>query len=537
MLQEFPHVITPIAALGYLAWFAVVLVRRLRAPQLRSMPARARIGALGLDTLLLPAAAPVAGLSGTSMVLATLLLPPLALGLWTFARRGVTSKVLPCALVGIGIRGLWIARGLVRGNLGIVGHYGLSGNGSGDPFAHLVLAQACAFIIAGLWLAWRRMDPASRVSRLVLRVPGGSPGQPDRPRWGLLLLAVFGMLTELLGWSRWLAVPWWNPGLTAAVGLGVVAVIVFAPTAAADLAVAGVILFGLYGIALALWWPMSILAPAPFADVRYGAFWVASEPGALLAGAQGLLLLNLGLWLLPRAVDDRTRARLGSVAKADLAIRVVRLTRSRSDAIEAAEAELRRVERDLHDGAQGRLITLGMNLRAAEQLIPSNPETALALVAEAREASVTVLNELRDIVRGICPPVLADRGLADAVRALALDAPLRTVVDIDLPGRPDLPVESACYFAVAEALANAVQHSAATQVQIAIGHRGGSLRITITDDGIGGADPQRGSGLLGLERRLGTFDGILAVSSPSGGPTIVAIEVPCALSSLKTSTC
>jgi signal transduction histidine kinase len=178
-----------------------------------------------------------------------------------------------------------------------------------------------------------------------------------------------------------------------------------------------------------------------------------------------------------------------------------------------------------------------MNLRAAERLIRSDPDTALGLVAEARDTSVTVLNELRDIVRGICPPVLADRGLADAVRALALDAPLRTEVDIDMPGRPDLPVESACYFAVAEALANAVRHANASQVQIAIGYRGGSLRITITDDGAGGADPAAGSGLRGLERRLGTFDGVLAVSSPPGGPTIVAIEVPCALSSLKISSC
>jgi signal transduction histidine kinase len=191
------------------------------------------------------------------------------------------------------------------------------------------------------------------------------------------------------------------------------------------------------------------------------------------------------------------------------------------------------VERDLHDGAQARLVALGMSLRAAERLIPSAPQAATALVAEAIQTSSKALTELRDLVRGIHPPVLADRGLGDAVRALALDTPMHIEMDIDLPGRLDAPIESACYFAVAEALANAVKHAGARHVQIRMQHAGGLLRIEVTDDGAGGADPLRGSGLLGLERRLGTFDGILAVSSPPGGPTIVVIEVPCALSSPK----
>ncbi len=155
-------------------------------------------------------------------------------------------------------------------------------------------------------------------------------------------------------------------------------------------------------------------------------------------------------------------------------------------------------------------------------------------------------------MRGIYPPVLADRGLGDAIRALALDTALRTETDIELPGRLEAPVESACYFAVAEALANAVKHSGARQVQVRIRHSvsrpasrarfraprsPGLLRITVTDDGTGGADPARGSGLAGIERRLGTFDGILAVSSPPGGPTMIVMEVPCALSSPRTSSC
>ncbi len=170
-----------------------------------------------------------------------------------------------------------------------------------------------------------------------------------------------------------------------------------------------------------------------------------------------------------------------------------------------------------------------MSLAAAERLIPADPAAASALVAEARESSAKVLDELRGLVRGICPPVLADRGLGDAVRALALDTPLRTEVTVDLAGRPSLPVETACYFAIAETLANAVKHAGARQAQVRIWHEGGTLKITVFDDGSGGADPQRGSGLLGLERRLSMFDGVLAVSSPAGGPTIIAIEVPCSV--------
>ena len=159
------------------------------------------------------------------------------------------------------------------------------------------------------------------------------------------------------------------------------------------------------------------------------------------------------------------------------------------------------------------------------------------MIGEAREMSSRALTELRDLVRGIHPPVLADRGLGDAVRALALETPVNTRLDIDLPGRLAPPVESAAYFAVAEVLANVVKHAHARTVDIHMRHDGDALRIAVTDDGVGGADPAKGSGLGGVERRLGTFDGILAVNSPPGGPTIVVIEVPCALLSLKTSSC
>jgi signal transduction histidine kinase len=158
-------------------------------------------------------------------------------------------------------------------------------------------------------------------------------------------------------------------------------------------------------------------------------------------------------------------------------------------------------------------------------------------MAEAREASAKALTELRELVRGIHPPVLADRGLGDAVRALALDSPLRADVTVDLPGRLEPAVESAAYFAVSELLTNVAKHAQATEVRIDLWHRDGRLRVTCTDNGRGGASTQSaGSGLAGIERRIGTFDGVMAVRSPVGGPTEVTLEIPCASSSAKTST-
>jgi len=155
------------------------------------------------------------------------------------------------------------------------------------------------------------------------------------------------------------------------------------------------------------------------------------------------------------------------------------------------------------------------------------------LKPQLREA----LAELRDLVRGIHPPVLADRGLADAVHALALNLPLRVHFTRELTGRPPAPVESAAYFAVSELLANVSKHARAGQAWIDLRHEGGMLRVDVADDGSGGADPARGTGLAGIERRLAAFDGVLAVSSPPGGPTVVTMEIPCALSSPKTSSC
>ncbi len=158
-----------------------------------------------------------------------------------------------------------------------------------------------------------------------------------------------------------------------------------------------------------------------------------------------------------------------------------------------------------------------------------DPDRVRALIAQARQTSATALTELRDLVRGIHPPVLAERGLSEAVRAVALDTPVPVTVTTTLTGRTEAPIETAAYFAVCEALANAVRHAEAQHIEVTIEHDNRRLSITVTDDGRGGADAGSGTGLPGVQRRLATFDGMLRVTSPPGGPTVLAIEIPCAL--------
>ncbi|MFF3604984.1 sensor histidine kinase [Streptomyces sp. NPDC002463] len=216
-----------------------------------------------------------------------------------------------------------------------------------------------------------------------------------------------------------------------------------------------------------------------------------------------------------------------------LAERVEQLTAQRAEVTIAQAAEIRRIERDLHDGAQARLVGLGLSLATAEKLMETDPDRAKALMREARAGATASLTELRELVRGINPPVLSDRGLVDAVRALALDNPLDVAVRADLRHRPDPPVETALYFAVAELLSNAVKHAGATRARISLteGATGaGSVVIEVEDDGRGGALVRDGGGLAGLRRRLAAFDGTLEITSPVGGPTLATLEVPCASS-------
>ncbi|MEU1077395.1 MULTISPECIES: sensor domain-containing protein [unclassified Streptomyces] len=294
------------------------------------------------------------------------------------------------------------------------------------------------------------------------------------------------------------------------------------------------LLYSVWGTVLAagVWKPI---------DEAGGGLWftflhITSQSTANLAAVLGIAYAVLGLWVNPaliRANFAMSRSLLSPTREQALALRVERLTETRHDAVDTSAAELRRIERDLHDGAQARLVAVGMSLGTVEALIEKDPAQAKALLARARESSAEALTELRDLVRGIHPPVLAERGLGDAVRALALRLPVPVEVDVQLPaGRADAPVESAAYFAVSEVLTNAVKHAGADRIRVDLSYAydRGALRVIVTDDGRGGARVGGGSGLSGLERRLGTFDGVLAVSSPVGGPTMVTMEIPCVLS-------
>ena len=206
--------------------------------------------------------------------------------------------------------------------------------------------------------------------------------------------------------------------------------------------------------------------------------------------------------------------------------RVEELTQSRAGAVEAAESQLRRIERDLHDGAQARLVALGMNIGLAEQQLAKDPEKAQEHLAEAREAAGAALQELRDLARGIHPPILADRGLDAAIRALTTHTAVPVSVDVELADRPSAAVETAAYFVAAEGLANALKHARASRIDIAVHERGSAVVVRVLDDGRGGVS--EAGGLRGLRQRVEALDGSLRIASPDGGPTVIEAVLPCA---------
>ncbi|WP_327597021.1 sensor histidine kinase [Streptomyces chartreusis] len=227
-----------------------------------------------------------------------------------------------------------------------------------------------------------------------------------------------------------------------------------------------------------------------------------------------------------------------------LAARVERLTATRADAVAAHGAELRRIERDLHDGAQARLVSLSMRIGLAKRVYDRDPDAARKLLDDAQEQAEEALAELRHVVRGIHPPILTDRGLTGAVRALAAGSDLRVTVDVDglADDGPRAPaaVEAAGYVVVAEALTNAARHSGSPTATVRLARTRRGLRVSVTDEGRGGVDelsaagaPGRGatdeggSGLLGVRRRVAALDGTVRVSSPVGGPTVIEVELPC----------
>jgi signal transduction histidine kinase len=212
----------------------------------------------------------------------------------------------------------------------------------------------------------------------------------------------------------------------------------------------------------------------------------------------------------------------------DLAARISELEVSRERVVDAAEAERRRIERDLHDGAQQRLVALAMELGRAKAKFGDDPEAARDLVDQAHAQAKEALIELRNLVRGVHPPVLTDRGLDAALSGLAALCPVPVDMQVDVAVRPKPAVEAVAYFLVAETLTNVAKHSRASHASVFVEGHGfpGTLTVVVSDDGIGGADP-RGAGLSGLADRVGGVDGELSVESPSGGPTIISAVLPC----------
>jgi signal transduction histidine kinase len=289
---------------------------------------------------------------------------------------------------------------------------------------------------------------------------------------------------------------------------------------------------GLVAASYPLWWglfrnhpPGVTLSPVPVIT-PLGTFEVATFPGTFAALAAGAAMLLASPWLARAAAGldlAVMRALLGPG-------RVQHLLQTRTRAVDDAAATLRRLERDLHDGAQIRLATVAMNLGlATEKLGAAGPPPDLAqareLVAGAHRGAKQALAELRDLVRGIHPPVL-DGGLDDALATLAAGSPIPATLTVELATRPTPAIETIAYFCAAELLANAAKHSGAGRVMVSVRQRGDSLSLLVDDDGTGGAAAFAGGGLAGLAARVSTVDGQLALSSPPGGPTRVTVELP-----------
>lgn len=290
-------------------------------------------------------------------------------------------------------------------------------------------------------------------------------------------------------------------------------------------------------VTVALLFPLSMVAtPLLMATVGDGheakvlkQWTVTTWPTAFGVAVLGLLLMGLGAYVLCATAGARAGlARLLIASReGELGAKVVELARSRARLVNAFEAERRRIERDLHDGAQQRLVALTMAIGLARLDAPPGP--LADQLTRAHEEAGKALAELRELIQGIYPKVLTDYGLQAAVADAADRCVVPVDVDLELPGRPTEAVESAAYFVVCEALANVTKHSGADRAQVSGGHRDGRLFLEVRDDGCGGADASAGSGLTGLADRVSVLDGRLALTSPPGGPTLLRVEFPCEL--------
>jgi signal transduction histidine kinase len=292
-----------------------------------------------------------------------------------------------------------------------------------------------------------------------------------------------------------------------------------------------------YALAAAAWGGSLALAALPAyvgslpGETAKFYFFEVGRDGAWVAMAVGIVgLVYIAPWItvgIASAQGSMARSLLGPTHEAELAAQVTLAETGRTAAVDSAESERRRIERDLHDGAQQRLVALAANLGAAREKLDQEPEEGREMVAVAHEEAKAALAEIRDLVRGIHPVILEDRGLDAALSAVVARSPVPVSLDVQVAKRPPPAVESAAYFVVSEALTNIARHARATRAHISIARAGDRLVVEVRDDGIGGADAAGGSGLQGLRDRVAGLGGSMYVISPAGGPTTISVELPC----------
>jgi signal transduction histidine kinase len=400
-----------------------------------------------------------------------------------------------------------------------------TGHGRGNPSpADLIIAAVCLGLLLALlvstraarWVGSLQRALAARLLGVDVAPPPARPTRGDRS--------------------------WPGPGPRDGAGWRVMAyLLVKLPVGVVELAAVFFWVGGLVNLSYPLWWGAFRNHPAgtqlspvpvftPFGWLGQGTFRVATLPGTFAAAAAGAAMLLAAPWLT-RAITAADGWLISALlGPGRLAQRVHDLERSRALAVDDSAALLRRVERDLHDGAQIRLATLAMNLGMARDKLGDGAEVAdAAAVRELVDAAIKnardALGELRSLARGIHPPTL-DNGLADALASLAADSAIPVELEVSIPVRPTPAIETIAYFCAAELLANAAKHSYASAIALRAAGQREVLSLTVTDDGIGGADPARGSGLSGLGQRVAVVDGALAIASPPGGPTTITVDLP-----------
>jgi signal transduction histidine kinase len=383
----------------------------------------------------------------------------------------------------------------------------------GSPTAVLVL---CGQVLAGLVLVLLATPLLTRLHRHRLRATAGleispPPLLPDGlSRAGILTAARTETTWRQLGY-HFLAAPALAAAAIAAFGLWL----------------AGLLYALVYAYAWAL--PTNGLLYRGLSTSPGGHRLIFGPPLDTWLTVGGVVLLVAAPFVTAgvAALDVRvTRALLGPSRATELEHRVERLTQTRAGAVDAADAERRRLERNLHDGTQQRLVSLAMNLGMARAQTETVEEAHQA-IADAHAETKAALAELRNLVRGLHPPVLEDRGLDAALSGVAARMPIPVRLTVNVPRRPSPTIEAVAYFVVSEGLTNITKHSLASQAEVSVEQAGDRLHIIVTDDGVGGADPDRGTGLAGLARRAESVDGTLDITSPLGGPTLLSVDLPC----------